>query len=76
MLQLLIAIMASSSGVLAEDFKRFEFQPFWGFTASGSIPLKAKDDISYGSVHVDSSFNIGATLAININDSDAIETRW
>jgi opacity protein-like surface antigen len=66
----------SSSLVRAVDFKRFELQPFGGFTASGSIPLVSDDDVHRGSIHVDSSFNYGANFAINLNSLDAVEAHW
>ncbi len=75
-LRLSVLFVAASSAVLAEDFKRFEFQPLGGFTASGSIPLRTDDDVGHGSVHVDSSFNLGATFAVNLNELDAIEGLW
>jgi len=75
-LQLLVMVVAGSSMVWADDFKRFEFQPFGGFTASGSIPLKAEDDANHGSIQVNSSFNMGATFSINLNELDAIEGHW
>ena len=67
-LQLLVMVIAGSLVVWADDFKRFEFQPFGGFTASGSIPLKADDDANHGSIQVNSSYNIGATFSINLNE--------
>ncbi len=70
-------LMALSGSVaLAEDFKRFEFQPLGGFTASGSIPLIADDDVRHGSIHVDSSFSVGARFAVNLNELDAVEAHW
>lgn len=75
-LQILIIVIAGSSEVWADEFKRFEVQPFGGFTASGSIPLKAEGDGSHASIHVNSSHNIGATFSINLNELDAIEGHW
>jgi len=75
-LQLPLLILLASSTVLAEDFKRFEFQPFGGFTASGSIPLITGDDVDHGSVHVNSSFNLGGNFAVNLNELDAVEAHW
>lgn len=76
LLPLFLLLMTSSSLVLAEDFKRFEFQPFGGFTASGSIPLVGDDGISHGSIQIASSYNVGATFAVNLNALDAIEGQW
>ena len=71
-----LLMVASSSVVLAGDFKRFEFQPFGGFTASGSIPLITHDNVHHGSIHVKSSLKVGATLAVNLNALDAVEGLW
>ena len=68
--------MIGSSRVMAGDFKRFEFQPFSGFTGSGSIPLIAEDGVQRGSIHVNSSYNYGAAFAVNLNELDAIEALW
>jgi hypothetical protein len=62
--------------VQANDFSRFEFQPYGGFTASGSVPLKAEGDASSGSIAVDSSHHVGATFSVNLNALDTIEWRW
>jgi len=75
-LTLFLIFMIQSSSSASDEFKRFEFQPFGGFTASGSIPLKTEDDASRGSIHVDSSYNLGATFAVNLNALDAIEVHW
>ena len=75
-LNVLGILLCLSSVVQANDFKRFEFQPYAGFTASGSIPLKAEDDASSGSIAVDSSHHTGATFSLNLNELDAIEWRW
>jgi len=75
-MQLQLLIFLSGSVALAEDFRRFEFQPFGGFTASGSIPLRSGDEVDHGSVHVGSSYNLGATFAVNLNQLDAIEGLW
>jgi len=75
-LSLPLIMLIVSSTAMGEDFKRFEFQPFGGFTASGSIPLKTDDNVDHGSVKVDSSFNLGANLAINLNELDAVEAHW
>jgi hypothetical protein len=60
----------------AQDFTRFELQPFGGFVVSGAIPLVSDDDARRGAVHVDSSFNGGMTFAVNLNALDAIEGMW
>jgi len=73
---LFLVMVAGSSALLAEDFRRFEFQPFGGFTASGGIPIRTEDDIDRRSVNVSSSFNLGANLAINLNELDAVEAHW
>jgi hypothetical protein len=71
----LILISVGNPG-WAGDFKRFEFQPYGGFTASGGIPLENKDNAAHESIHVDSSYNIGATFAVNLNELDAVEGHW
>jgi opacity protein-like surface antigen len=76
MLLQLFLLTASSSLVLAHDLKRFEFRPFGGFTTSGSIPLIGEDDVSHGSIHVDSSYNVGAAFAVHLNSLDSIEGQW
>ncbi len=73
---LFLLMLVGSSAVLAEDFKRFEFQPFGGYTVSGSIPLMGDDDVQHGSIHVNSSYNAGAAFAINLNALDAVELFW
>ena len=74
LLSLLVLVCPASS--VAADFKRFEFQPFGGFSVSGSIPLEADDGTRYGSVSVKSSYNIGATFGVNFNVLDAVEVYW
>jgi opacity protein-like surface antigen len=69
-------IVLGSSAAHAGDFKRFEFQPFGGYTFSGNIPLTGEDDVKYGSVHVNNSYNAGATFAVNLNELDAVEVLW
>ena len=71
-----LLMMIGSSVAMADDFKRFEFQPFSGFTGSGSIPLIAGDGVQRGSIHVNSSYNYGATFAVNLNELDAVEALW
>jgi hypothetical protein len=71
-----LLILLGRPAVLAGDFKRFEFQPFGGYTVSGSIPLIGDDDVQHGSIHVNSSYNAGATFAVNLNKLDALEARW
>ncbi len=68
--------IAGCSSAEAGDFKRFEFQPYSGFTASGKIPLTSSGNSRSGFTHVDSSYIIGATFAVNINALDAIEGSW
>jgi opacity protein-like surface antigen len=75
-IHLLLLLIVDSSALLAEDFRRFEFQPFGGFTGSGGIPLIADDDVRHGSIRVNSSSNFGATLAVNLNALDAVEAHW
>jgi hypothetical protein len=69
-------LLLGGSTALAGEFKRFEFQPFGGFTVSGSIPLTGDDGVSHGSVHVNSSYSVGATFAVNLNELDAVEAFW
>jgi opacity protein-like surface antigen len=71
-----LMMLAGSSSSAAEEFKRFEFQPFGGFGVSGGIPLTAQDNTSYGSVSVNSSYMLGATFGINLNNLDAVEALW
>jgi opacity protein-like surface antigen len=73
---LFLMLMAGSSAVLAGDFNRFEFQPYGGFTASGGIPLETEDNGAHESIHVNSSYNVGATFAVNLNKLDAVEAHW
>ncbi len=75
-LQTLLLILAGTSWCLAGDFKRFEFQPFGGFTVSGGIPLTADDGNTHGSIPVNSSYNVGATFGVNFNVLDAVEGYW
>lgn len=72
----LIVLMSSRSVLAQEGFKRFELQIVSGVTASGSVPLTSDDDADHGAVHVGSSYNFGATFAVNLNDLDAIEAFW
>ncbi len=71
-----LLMIAGCSSAAAGDFKRFELQPFGGFTASGRIPLTSSDDSRNGSTHVDSSYSVGITFAVNLNALDAIEGSW
>jgi hypothetical protein len=75
-LQISLMILVGSSSSLAADFKRFEFQPFGGFTASGGIPLKTEDSTTHGTISVNNSHNIGATFGVNFNELDAVEGLW
>src|SRR5512135_1139016 len=69
-------ILLSGSVALAQDFKRFEFHVSAGLTVSGGIPLEPENDVTYTSIHVNNSHNIGAAFAINLNQLDAIELYW
>jgi hypothetical protein len=69
-------LFADSLLLLAGDFKRFEIQPFGGFTASGSIPLESSDNTQLGSIHVESSAHVGMTLTVYLNESDSVEGLW
>jgi hypothetical protein len=69
-------LVCVSSVVQANDFKRFEFQPYAGFTASGGIPLKAEDGVSAESVEVNSSYSFGMTFSLYFNELDAVEGSW
>jgi Outer membrane protein beta-barrel domain len=75
-LQVCLLIVIGSSLVLAGDFKRFEIQPFGGFTASGGIPVGSDGDALSGKIDVKSSHNVGFTLGVNINEADAVEGHW
>jgi len=75
-LQISLMILVGSSSSLAADFKRFEFQPFGGFTASGGIPLKTDDNTTHGSISVNNSYNVGTTFGVNFNELDAVEGLW
>ena len=69
-------VLAISSTVMAQEFKRFEFSVSGGLTVSGSIPLEAEDGTDLESIHVDSSYNVGAAFAVYLNELDAIELYW
>lgn len=75
-LQIFLLMLTGNASSLAGDFKRFEFQPFGGFTVSGGIPLTADDNTTHGSISVNSSHNIGATFGVNFNVLDAVEGYW
>jgi opacity protein-like surface antigen len=75
-LHISLMILAGSSSSMAEDGKRFEFQLFGGFTASGGIPLKAADGTTAGAMSVDSSHNVGTTFGVRFNELDAVEGLW
>ncbi len=72
----LLLLAAASSPTLAVDFKRFELQPSGGFTASGGIPLVTDDNVHHGSIHVNSSYNLGAAFGVYLNTLDAVEASW
>jgi len=63
------------SAVFAQDFKRFEFQPLGGFTASGDISLETEDNTDV-TVRVNSSYNVGASFGVYTNELDLIEASW
>lgn len=69
-------VLMSCPAVLSQEFKRFEFHVSGGLTASGGIPLDTENDVDYDSIHVDSSYNVGAAFTINLNELDAIELYW
>jgi opacity protein-like surface antigen len=75
-LQISLVILVGSSSSLAADFKRFELQPFGGFTAGGGIPLRTDDNASHGSISVNNSYNFGVTFGVNLNELDAVEGLW
>jgi len=75
-LHLLLLAAAGNSTAQAADFKRFELLPSGGFTASGGIPLVTNDNVHRGSIHVNSSYNLGAAFAIYLNALDAVEASW
>ena len=75
-MQLPLFLLVGCSVILAGDFKRFEFQPFGGYSASGDISLITYDNVKHGSIRVDNSYNLGATFGINITALDAIEVFW
>lgn len=75
LLQLALLLTIGNSALFAQDFKRFEFNPFGGFTASGSIPIESEDEIK-DSIQVNSSYHLGAALGVNLNELDAIEVLW
>jgi opacity protein-like surface antigen len=74
--QLLLLLLFGTSAIPAEDFKRFEFQPFGGYSASGDIPLITDDNVDHGSIRVNNSYNVGGTFAVNLNTLDAVEAFW
>jgi hypothetical protein len=69
-------LLIGSSAIMAEDFKRFEFQLFGGYSVSGDIPLITYDNENHGYVRVNNSYNVGATLAVYLNELDAVEGFW
>jgi opacity protein-like surface antigen len=75
-MRLPLLLVLVSSPILAEDFKRFEFQPLAGFSVSGSIPLLNENNEHVGSIHVNSSYHVGANFAVNLNAEDALEVHW
>ena len=73
---LLLIIGMHCRMALSQDFKRFEFHVSGGLTASGGIPLDPEKDTHNYSVHVNSSQNVGAGFAVNLNELDAVELYW
>lgn len=59
----------------AQEFKRFEFLPYAGFSASGNIPVENEENVS-GDIRVNSSLHAGAAFYIYLNKLDAIGVRW
>ena len=59
----------------AQDFKRFEFLPYGGFSASGDIPVESEENVS-GEIRVNSSSHAGSAFYIYLNELDAIGIRW
>ena len=68
--------MMSCPVVLSQEFKRFEFHVSGGLTVSGGIPLDVDGDVRHLSIRVNYSQNVGAALAVNLNELDAIEVYW
>ncbi len=75
-LQIFLMVLTGSASSFAGDFKRFEFQPFGGFSVSGGIPLTSDDETGHESISVNSSHNVGATFGVNFNVLDAVEVYW
>jgi len=71
-----LLMFTNNRAFAADNFKRFEFQPFAGYSVAGDIPLEDDEGVRHGSVDVKSSYNIGATFAVNLNEFDSIELRW
>jgi len=69
-------MLLANFAVLGQEFKRFELQPLVGLSATGSIPLRSEDGVDHGSVHVGSSYHLGGTFAVYLNELDAIEALW
>ena len=72
----LICWASAPSRVDAQDFKRFEVQPFIGGTVGGGIPLRTFDNIEYGKVHVKNSLNAGVTFGYNFSEQVEAEFLW
>ena len=68
----LLAVRAAEAG----DFKRFELQPFAGYSVSGNVPLVDDDGVEHGTVHVDDSYHLGASFTVYLNELDAVEGFW
>ncbi len=78
-IKILVAMISfgllSVSNSAAQNFKRFEFLPYAGFSASGDIPVESEENVS-GDIHVSSSLHAGAAFYIYLNELDAIGIRW
>ena len=59
----------------AQHFKRFEFLPYAGFSASGDIPVVSDENVS-GNIRVGSSLHAGTAFYVYLNKLDAIGVRW
>jgi len=74
-LQIVLCFIFGCAAVRAQDFKRFEFYPFAGYTASGKVSLENEEGAGFD-IHVDGSYSLGADLGVNINELDTIEASW
>ena len=74
-MQVIFWMAIGCSAGSARDFKRFEFQPFGGLTASGDVSLETEDNTNV-TVLVNSSYNLGAAFGVYINELDSIEASF